>query len=162
MDEPTSSIDVFSQNQILELLKKLKGGFNLTYILISHDLSVVKSMADKIAIMYLGKVVEYGPAKEVFKNPVHPYTNALFKAIPNADTKDINSIIALEGDVPSAINIPSGCRFHTRCPVALEICHKKEPPIIKLSEEHEAVCFLLEKSKKKKKKERIYHEKINF
>jgi len=148
LDEPTSSIDVFSQTQILELLKKLKGGFNLTYILISHDLSVVKSMADKISIMYLGKVVEYGPAEEVFKNPVHPYTNALFKAIPNAGTKDINSIIALEGDVPSAINIPSGCRFHTRCPVALEICHKKEPPVVKLSEEHEAVCFLLEKSKK--------------
>lgn len=148
LDEPTSSIDVFSQSQVLELLEKLKKEFNLTYILISHDLSVVKSMADKIAIMYLGKVVEYGPAEEVFKNPVHPYTNALFKAIPNAGTKDINSIIALKGDVPSAINIPSGCRFHTRCPVALEICHKKEPPVVKLSEEHEAVCFLLEKSKK--------------
>jgi len=147
-DEPTSSIDVFSQSQVLELLEKLKKEFNLTYILISHDLSVVKSMADKIAIMYLGKVVEYGSAKEVFKNPAHPYTNALFKAIPNADTKDINSIIALEGEVPSAINIPSGCRFHTRCPVALEICHKKEPPIVKLSKEHEAACFLLEKSKK--------------
>ncbi len=155
-DEPTSSIDVFSQTQILELLKKLKKEFNLTYILISHDLSVVKSMADKIAIMYLGKVVEYGSAKEVFKNPAHPYTNALFKAIPNADTKDINSIIALEGEVPSAINIPSGCRFHTRCPVALEICHKKEPPIVKLSKEHEAVCFLLEK---KVRKERVYYEK---
>lgn len=147
LDEPTSSIDVFSQSQVLELLKKLKKEFNLTYILISHDLSVVKSMADKIAIMYLGKVVEYGPAEEVFKNPTHPYTNALFKAIPNAGTKDINSIIALEGDVPSAINIPLGCRFHTRCPVALEICHKKEPPVVKLSKEHEAVCFLLEKSK---------------
>ena len=147
LDEPTSSIDVFSQSQVLELLEKLKKEFNLTYILISHDLSVVKSMADKIAIMYLGKVVEYGPAEEVFKNPTHPYTNALFKAIPNAGTKDINSIIALEGDVPSAINIPSGCRFHTRCPVALEICHKKEPPVVKLSKEHEAVCFLLEKSK---------------
>ena len=148
LDEPTSSIDVFSQSQVLELLEKLKKEFNLTYILISHDLSVVKSMADKIAIMYLGKVVEYGPAEEVFKNPAHPYTNALFKAIPNADTKDINSIIALEGDVPSAINIPSGCRFHTRCPVALEICHKKEPPVVYLNKEHKAVCFLLEKSKK--------------
>lgn len=148
LDEPTSSLDAFSQSQLLELLEKLKKEFNLTYILISHDLSVVKSMADKIAIMYLGKVVEYGPIKEVFKNPAHPYTNALFKAIPTADTKDINSIIALEGDVPSAINIPSGCRFHTRCPVALEICHKKEPPVVKLNKEHEAVCFLLKKSKK--------------
>jgi len=114
LDEPTSSIDVFSQDQILRLLEKLKEEFELTYILISHDLSVVKSMVDKIAIMYLGKVVEYGPAKKVFKNPAHPYTNALFKAIPDSNTKDINSIIALEGDVPSAINIPSGCRFHTR------------------------------------------------
>jgi len=145
LDEPTSSLDVFSQSQVLELLEKLKKEFNLTYILISHDLSVVKSMADKIAIMYLGKVVEYGPAKEVFKNPIHPYTNALFKAIPNAGSKDINSIIALEGDVPSAINIPSGCRFHTRCPVALEICHKKEPPIVNLSKEHEAACFFVRK-----------------
>lgn len=148
LDEPTSSIDVFSQNQILKLLKKLKEEFNLTYILISHDLSVVKSMADKIAIMYLGKVVEYGPAKKVFESPAHPYTNALFKAIPDANTKDINSIIALEGEVPSAINIPSGCRFHTRCPVAREICHKEEPPVIKLSEEHEAVCFLLKKGER--------------
>jgi len=150
LDEPTSSIDVFSQNQILGLLEKLKKEFNLTYILISHDLSVVKSMVDKIAIMYLGKIVEYGPVKKVFKNPAHPYTKALFKAIPDADTKDINSIIALEGEVPSAINIPSGCRFHTRCPVALEICHKKEPPVVKLNKEHEAVCFLLEKSRKGK------------
>lgn len=148
LDEPTSSIDVFSQNQILKLLKKLKEEFNLTYILISHDLSVVKSMADKIAIMYLGKVVEYGPAKKVFESPAHPYTNALFKAIPDANTKDINSIIALEGEVPSAINIPLGCRFHTRCPVAREICHKEEPPVIKLSEEHEAVCFLLKKGER--------------
>ncbi len=146
LDEPTSSIDLFSQIQILELLKKLKEKFNLTYILISHDLSVVKSMVDKIAIMYLGKVVEYGPAKKVFESPAHPYTNALFKAIPDANTKDINSIIALEGEVPSAINIPSGCRFHTRCPVAREICHREEPPMIKLSEEHEAACFLLRKN----------------
>lgn len=148
LDEPTSSIDIFSQTQILELLKKLKEEFNLTYILISHDLNVVKSMADKIAIMYLGKVVEYGPAKKIFESPAHPYTNALFKAIPDAATKDINSIIALEGEVPSAINIPSGCRFHTRCPVARGICYKEEPPVIKLNEEHEAVCFLLKKGER--------------
>jgi len=148
-DEPTSALDVFSEKKILKLVEKLKERFNLTYILISHDLSVVKSMANKIAIMYLGKVVEHGPAKEVFKNPAHPYTKALFKAIPDENTKDINSIIALEGEVPSAINIPSGCRFHTRCPVAQEICHGKEPPIVKLSEEHEAACFLLKKSEKR-------------
>ncbi len=147
LDEPTSSIDVFSQNQILKLLGELKEEFKLTYILISHDLSVVKSMADKIAIMYLGKIVEYGPAGKVFENPAHPYTNALFKAIPDSNTKDINSIIALEGEVPSAINIPAGCRFHTRCPISQKICHQKEPPVIKLSEEHEATCFFLKKGK---------------
>lgn len=143
LDEPTSSIDVFSQDQILKLLKGLKEEFKLTYILISHDLSVVKSMADKIAIMYLGRIVEHGPAKKLFKDPIHPYTNALFKAIPNTNTKDINSIIALEGEVPSSINIPSGCRFSTRCPVAREICHKKEPPVIKLNKEHEVSCLFL-------------------
>ena len=146
LDEPTSSIDLFSQIQILELLKKLKKEFDLTYILISHDLSVVRSMADKIAIMYLGRIVEYGPAKKVFENPAHPYTNALFKAIPDVNTNDINSIIALEGEVPSAINIPLGCRFHTRCSVVQEICYKEEPPTIRLSEEHEATCFLLRKN----------------
>ncbi|HDK26284.1 MAG TPA: ABC transporter ATP-binding protein [Candidatus Atribacteria bacterium] len=151
LDEPTSSIDVFSQEQILKLLEKLKEEFELTYILISHDLSVVKSMADKIAIMYLGKVVEYGLAKEVFENPIHPYTNALFKAIPDSNTKDIDSIIALEGEVPSAINIPSGCRFHTRCPIAEGICFREEPPVVKLNEDHETSCFLLKKDERRKK-----------
>jgi len=144
LDEPSSSLDIFSQEQILKLLEKLKQEFKLTYILISHDLSVVKSMADKIAIMYLGRIVEYGPAKEIFNTPIHPYTKALFKAIPDKNTKEIDSIIALEGEIPSSINIPLGCRFHTRCPVAQEICCKKEPPVIKVNKDHEVVCLLLE------------------
>ncbi|WP_422444966.1 ABC transporter ATP-binding protein [Thermoanaerobacterium sp. DL9XJH110] len=146
LDEPTSAIDVLSQAQILMLLKDLKEKMGLTYILISHDLSVVNYMADRIAVMYLGKIVEYGPAEKVFANPAHPYTKALFMAIPDPDTEGIESIMTLEGNVPSAINPPAGCRFHTRCPLAGEICSKKEPPAVKLDDEHEASCFLLEKS----------------
>jgi len=142
LDEPTSSIDALSQAQILMLLKELKEELGLTYILISHDLSVVNFMSDKIAVMYLGKLVEYGPSVEVFNNPVHPYTKALFDAIPDIDT-DINSIETLEGSVPSAINPPPGCRFHTRCPLSKKICSEKEPPLVKINEEHEVSCFLI-------------------
>ena len=120
---------------------------DLLYRRLNSQLSTKRSIADKIAIMYLGRIVEYGPAKKVFENPAHPYTNALFKAIPDENTNnDINSIIALEREVPSAINIPLGCRFHTRCPVTQEICYKEEPPVIKLSEEHEVACLLLRKN----------------
>lgn len=145
LDEPTSAIDVLSQAQILMLLKDLKEKMKLTYILISHDLSVVNYMADKIAVMYLGKIVEYGPADKVFSNPAHPYTKALFMAIPDPEREGIDSIVTLEGNVPSAINPPSGCRFHTRCPVATKICKEKEPPVVVLDDEHEASCFLIEK-----------------
>ncbi|MGB9813606.1 MAG: ABC transporter ATP-binding protein [Thermovenabulum sp.] len=145
LDEPTSAIDVLSQAQILMLLKDLKEKMKLTYILISHDLSVVNYMADKIAVMYLGKIVEYGPADKVFSNPAHPYTKALFMAIPDPEREGIDSIMTLEGNVPSAINPPSGCRFHTRCPVATKICKEKEPPLVMLDDEHEASCFLIEK-----------------
>ncbi|MEW9082490.1 ABC transporter ATP-binding protein [Caldanaerobacter subterraneus] len=145
LDEPTSAIDALSQAQILKLLKELKEELKLTYILISHDLSVVNYMADKIAVMYLGKIVEYGPAEDVFKNPAHPYTKALFMSIPDPEKEGIESITTLEGEVPSAINPPSGCRFHTRCPVAQEICKEKEPPFILLHETHGAACFFIEK-----------------
>lgn len=145
LDEPTSAIDVLSQAQILMLLKDLKEKMGLTYILISHDLSVVNYMADRIAVMYLGKIVEYGPAEKVFANPAHPYTKALFMAIPDPDTEGIESIMTLEGNVPSAINPPPGCRFHTRCPLARNICSEKEPPVVRIDDEHEVSCFLLEK-----------------
>jgi oligopeptide/dipeptide ABC transporter ATP-binding protein len=143
LDEPTSSIDALSQAQILILLKELKDKLGLTYILISHDLSVVNFMSDKIAVMYLGKLVEYGQSKEVFNDPKHPYTKALFDAIPNIDTR-IDSMVTLEGSVPSAINPPPGCRFHTRCPVSKKICGEKQPPMVKLNEEHEVACFFVE------------------
>ncbi|MDK2880056.1 MAG: peptide/nickel transport system ATP-binding protein [Thermoanaerobacteraceae bacterium] len=145
LDEPTSAIDVLSQAQILMLLKDLKEKMGLTYILISHDLSVVNYMADRIAVMYLGKIVEYGPAEKVFANPAHPYTKALFMAIPDPETEGLESIMTLEGNVPSAINPPPGCRFHTRCPLARNICSEKEPPVVRIDDEHEVSCFLLEK-----------------
>lgn len=145
LDEPTSSIDILSQAQILELLKQLKDKMGLTYILISHDLSVVHYMSDKIMVMYLGQVVEYGPSEEIFKNPAHPYTKALFAAIPDINTEGIDAITTLEGNVPSAINPPSGCRFHTRCPNAAEVCRSAEPPMIDLGDGHQAACHLLGK-----------------
>ncbi len=127
LDEPTSSIDVFSQAKILALLKKLKGDFNLTNILISHDLSVVSQMANKIAVMYLGKIVEYGNADLIFNNPKHPYTVALFNAIPQLNTNGVDALTILQGNVPSAIHLPTGCRFHTRCNRAMAICSESEP-----------------------------------
>ncbi len=149
LDEPTSSIDVFSQERILKLLQDLKKEFDLTYILISHDLSVVKTMADRIAIMYLGKVVEYGDADSVFSNPAHPYSDALFKAIPNESIDNIDALFALEGEVPSAINIPKGCRFHTRCPLARDICRVEDPKPQDVGKDHQASCLLLGRKKEK-------------
>ncbi len=145
LDEPTSSIDILSQAQILVLLKELKERLGLTYILISHDLSVVNYMSDKIAVMYLGKIVEYGTAEKVFSSPAHPYTKALFMAIPDPEAVGIDSLTILEGSVPSAINPPSGCRFHTRCAFVKEECKRSEPPMVKLDDNHEAACFLIKK-----------------
>ena len=147
LDEPTSSIDALSQVQILLLLDKLKKELNLTYILISHDISVVNYMADKIAVMYLGKIVEFGPAKNVFSQPAHPYTQALFSAIPDIEQSGIDSLVTLEGYVPSSIYPPSGCVFHTRCPNAKKICWEKDPMIKKINKEHEVSCFLVSDNK---------------
>ncbi len=131
LDEPTSSIDVVSQAQILNLLEELKKKFDLTYIVISHDLSVVSYMSDKIAVMYLGKLVEYGETEKIFDNPHHPYTEALFAAIPDINTENIEDIKTLVGNVPSAINPPAGCRFHTRCPYVMDVCKTTEPELIR-------------------------------
>ncbi|KPU42545.1 glutathione import ATP-binding protein GsiA [Oxobacter pfennigii] len=144
LDEPTSSIDIVSQSQILELLQDLRRRLGLTNILISHDLSVVNYMADKIIIMYLGKIVEYGDAGEVFKNPLHPYTKALFNSIPTLSSNGMNSLVTLEGNVPSAINPPPGCRFHTRCSRAMEKCSREEPCITNQGKNHSLSCFLYE------------------
>jgi oligopeptide/dipeptide ABC transporter ATP-binding protein len=144
LDEPTSSIDILSQAQILDLLIQLKQKLRLTYILISHDLSVVHYMSDRIIVMYLGKIVEQGWADRVFNSPMHPYTQALFNAIPSLEMSNLAQLQTLEGNVPSAIDPPSGCRFHTRCPFVMPKCSTMEPPMTIVGENHTAACHLLE------------------
>ena len=142
-DEPVSALDVSIQAQIINLLKKLQREMNLAYIFISHDLSVVKFISDKIGVMYLGGMMEYGTKEDIFKNPLHPYTKALFSAVPNPDPTAKMERIKLQGDIPSPANPPKGCRFHTRCPYATEVC-KHIPPEYKEHEPgHFAACHLL-------------------
>ncbi len=145
LDEPTSSIDVFSQAQILKLLKDLKDEFGLTNILISHDLGVVNQMANKIAVMYLGKIAEFGPAAKVFNDPKHPYTKALFNSIPQLEKMGMENLATLEGTIPSPINPPPGCSFHTRCANACEACAKWTPRPIYVDDGHYVSCILYEK-----------------
>lgn len=144
LDEPTSSIDILSQAQILDLLLQLKEKLGLTYILISHDLSVVHYMSDRIIVMYLGKIVEQGPATKVFTQPEHPYTQALFSAIPTLDMNSLDDLHILEGSVPSAIDPPPGCHFHTRCKYAMPVCSAEEPKMITVGKDHKAACYLLD------------------
>ena len=142
LDEPTSSIDIFSQTQILELLQELKEKFELTNILISHDLGVVNKMSDNIAVMYLSKIVEYGKADGVFSHPQHPYTKALFNSIPSLAINSVEELETIEGNVPSAINPPEGCRFHTRCPFVTDRCKTEEPETVELDKDHMVSCWL--------------------
>ena len=141
LDEPTSSIDVFSQEQILTLIKDLKKKFGLTNILISHDLGVVHELANKIAVMYLGKIVEFGNAEEIFRHPRHPYTKALFDAIPGLTTKGMEGLKTLEGQIPSPINPPAGCAFHERCAYACERCSRETPQQQDLGGGHMVSCL---------------------
>ena len=141
LDEPTSSIDVFSQEQILALIKDLKKRFGLTNILISHDLGVVHELANKIAVMYLGKIVEFGSAEEIFRHPRHPYTKALFDAIPSLTTQGMAGLRTLEGQIPSPINPPPGCAFHERCPYACENCAAQTPQERDLGNGHRVCCL---------------------
>ncbi len=144
LDEPTSALDVSVQAQILNLLKKLQIDRKLSYLFISHDLSVIRHMSHKVAVMYLGKIVEYAPKKTLFENPLHPYTQALLRSIPKpAITKESIEEKIIKGDVPSPINPPPGCRFHTRCPLAKEICTKEEPDLKKVDENHLVACHLV-------------------
>ena len=144
LDEPTSSIDVFSQAQILQLIQDLRRQFNLTNILISHDLGVVHELSNQIAVMYLGHIVEFGPAEEVFRHPRHPYTQALFDSIPSVTSMGIDSLKTLEGQIPSPINSSSGCPFHARCARACPECAQRVPKRTLVQEGHAVHCLLFE------------------
>ena len=141
-DEPVSALDVSIQAQIINLLKQLKEDFNLTFLFISHDLSVIKYLSDRIAIMYLGEVVEIGRTEEIFKNPKHPYTKALLSSVPELNPQDEKERIHLQGELPSPENLPTGCKFHTRCPYVMEICKTSTPQIKDFSKTHNCKCFL--------------------
>ncbi len=143
-DEPVSALDVSIQAQIINLLKNLQQKRNLAYLFISHDLSVVKFISDKIGVMYLGAMMEFGAKADIFGNPLHPYTKALFSAIPNPNPDKKMNRIVLHGDIPSPANPPKGCRFHTRCPYASEICKHITPTYREYEPGHFAACHLLE------------------
>jgi oligopeptide transport system ATP-binding protein len=141
-DEPVSALDVSIQAQIINLLDDLQDEFKLTYVFVAHDLGVVRHVADRVAVMYLGKIVEIGPASDVYENPIHPYTVSLLSAVPIPDpraNRDRQQVM-LEGDVPSPANPPSACRFHTRCPRATDICSEVEPELIEHRPDHWAAC----------------------
>jgi oligopeptide/dipeptide ABC transporter ATP-binding protein len=147
-DEPVSALDVSIRAQVLNLLQGLQQRFNLTYLFVSHDLSVVRHVADRIAVMYLGKIVELGDRDEIYSAPKHPYTRALLSAVPIPDPQieKRRQRIILSGDLPSPIKIPSGCRFHTRCPMAQDICREVEPVFeAKEGREHYSACHFAEK-----------------
>jgi len=141
-DEPVSALDVSIQAQIINLLEDLQDEFKLTYVFVAHDLGVIRHVSDRIAVMYLGKIVETGPADEVYSNPIHPYTLSLLAALPIPDPRANaeREPIVLEGDVPSPANPPAACRFHTRCPYATEICSQEEPELVHHGNNHWAAC----------------------
>ncbi|MGH2978468.1 MAG: ABC transporter ATP-binding protein, partial [Solirubrobacterales bacterium] len=141
-DEPVSALDVSIQAQIINLLKDLQAERSLTYVFVAHDLGVVRHVSDRIAVMYLGKVVEVSPAEELYTKPIHPYTVALLSAIPIPDPKEnaAREPLVLEGDVPSPIDPPPACRFHTRCPRATDVCRRIEPPLVDYGDGHLAAC----------------------
>lgn len=145
LDEPTSSVDVSVRAQLLNLFQGLRKDFDLTYVYISHDLSVVECIADRVAVMYLGKIVELARTSELYERPLHPYSIALFSAIPVPDPTLKRKRVMLTGEVPSPVNPPSGCRFHPRCDSAMQVCQTQEPKLIDVGNDHMVACHLFNK-----------------
>ena len=152
-DEPVSALDVSIRAQVLNLIKELKDKLNLTYIFISHDLSVVHHICDRVAVMYLGRVVEIADKKQIYENPVHPYTKALLSAIPMPDPEVKRERIILQGDVPNPADPPSGCHFHKRCPYAKKECSETVPPFVTVEPGHQVLCWLAEEQQSETKHE---------
>jgi oligopeptide/dipeptide ABC transporter ATP-binding protein len=147
-DEPVSALDVSIQSQVLNILKDLQGEFGLTYLFIAHNLSVVEHVSSRVAVMYLGKMVELTSREELFRNPMHPYTQALMSAIPVPNPRLKRERVILKGDVPSPLNPPKGCRFHPRCPWAIGICSQEEPQFKELLPNHWVACWVAEQNLK--------------
>jgi oligopeptide/dipeptide ABC transporter ATP-binding protein len=145
LDEPTSSVDVSVRAQLLNMFQDLQRDLGLTYMFISHDLSVVECISDRVAVMYLGKIVEQAKTEEMYKNPMHPYAQALFNSIPIPDPTRRRERAPLSGEPPSPVNPPSGCRFHPRCSLATNTCEHEEPPLVDVGNEHYVACFVLSK-----------------
>ena len=142
-DEPVSMLDVSIRAEILNLLRELRSKRGISIVFITHDLSTVAYFADKIAVMYLGRIVEIGAAREVLTNPQHPYTKALLSVVPVPNPRLRRERVILQGETPNPINLPTGCRFHPRCPVAIDVCKQTDPSLFKLNETHQAACLLL-------------------
>ncbi|REI05730.1 ABC transporter ATP-binding protein [Staphylococcus felis] len=143
-DEPVSALDVSVQSQVLNIMDELQENFGLSYLFIAHDLSVVKYVSDYICVMYLGQIVEQGPADEIYENPKHPYTQSLISAIPEINPEKRKKRILLKGDLPSPSHPPTGCPFHTRCPVVQERCKHQRPEYRQVGDEHYAACILID------------------